>query len=249
MYKRRHTGGLSPDFMTINIVGFLAYSIFTYASFYVPAVSKSYMTRLGSAPQVDMADVLFASHGAVMCSVMIGQMLMYPPQTAPKKWIAVSSGIVLMMVVIGLSGSIMGYVQWYDFLRFSGMVKVVSTLFKHFPQVLLNRARQSTIGWSFSMVLLDVLGGSFSIAQQVVRCLRLQSWAPFTANLPKTFLAMESLMFDAFFILQHVMWYTDREDIDQANGRVESREALGEGGWETWKNTIDQNARQPLLTA
>lgn len=62
------------------------------------------------------------------------------------------------------------------------------------------------------MILLDIIGGIFSMAQQGIRVIRMNSWAPFTDNLAKTFLAIESIMFDIMFVVQHVLWYTDRSD-------------------------------------
>lgn len=36
------------------------------------------------------------------------------------------------------------------------------------PQVYLNWARKSTVGWSIVNILLDLTGGIFSIAQEIV---------------------------------------------------------------------------------
>lgn len=71
------------------------------------------------------------------------------------------------------------------------------------------------------MVLLDVVGGTFSVLQQSIRSVRLGSPAPFTSNLAKTFLAAESLLFDLYFIAQHTLWYTDRTDVDMSDKREE----------------------------
>lgn len=130
-------------------------------------------------------------------------------------------------VIVGLVLSLFGWMDWYVYLTFTSMVKVVASLVKHFPQAFLNRARQSTVGFSFTMVMLDVFGGSFSIAQQVVRCIRLHSSAPFTSNYAKTFLAVESLAFDFYFMAQHLIWYTDRSDIDEAHSnRIDEKTYL-----------------------
>lgn len=214
--KRRTTAGLSTDFVSINIVGFISYAIFTIAAYTTPAVSKSYEAATGYPAQVEFADVLFAAHGAVMCVVLVLQILILPPRTAPHPTIAVACIVAQTAVLVGLYGAISGRVDWYPFLRFAGLVKVAASIVKHFPQVLLNRRRSSTVGWSYTMVLLDVVGGSFSVAQQIVRSISLGSLAPFTSNLAKTLLAAESLAFDFFFIAQHVILYPDRTDIDLA---------------------------------
>ncbi|CDF40090.1 unnamed protein product [Chondrus crispus] len=214
--RRRTTAGLSTDFVTINIVGFISYAIFTFSSYAVPAVSSSYVAATGYPPQVELADVLFAAHGAVMCSVLVAQLFLFPPRIAPRRYVAASALVAQALVLLGLALALRGRLDWYRYLSGAGAVKVVASLVKHFPQVWLNRERGSTVGWSFTMVLLDVVGGSFSVAQQAVKAVRMGSWAPFTANLAKTFLAAESLVFDFWFILQHTVFYADHTDIDLA---------------------------------
>ncbi len=70
------------------------------------------------------------------------------------------------------------------------------------------------------MVVLDIVGGGFSLAQQGVRCIIEQSWDPYTHNLSKLCLAAESLLFDFFFVVQHVFLYPDRVDHDAIYDRL-----------------------------
>lgn len=221
IFRRRTTAGLSTDFVAINMVGFISYAIFTFSSYTIPAIQESYLKHTGFPPQVDVADVLFASHGAIMCIVLVGQLFLFPPRIAPKWYVIVCAFFVQCAVVIGLVLALLGLVDWYAYLNSAGMVKVGASLVKHFPQVWLNRSRGSTVGWSFTMVLLDVVGGTFSMLQQAVRSVRLNSLAPFTSNLAKTFLAVESLLFDLYFIVQHTLWYTDRTDFDLSDKNEE----------------------------
>lgn len=214
--KRRTTAGLSTDFVAINIVGFVSYAIFTFSSYGVPAVSDAYKAATGYPPQVELSDVLFAAHGAAMCTVLIAQLFSFPPRIPPKPYVTFGSGLTQLIVFLGLVLSVAGRINWYKYLRFAGSIKVFASLIKHFPQVFLNRARGSTVGWSYTMVLLDVVGGSFSLAQQVVKAVKMASLAPFSSNLAKTFLAAESLAFDFWFILQHNVFYPDHTDIDNS---------------------------------
>lgn len=216
--KRRTTAGLSSDFVAINILGFVSYAIFTFSSYTIPSVSASYQAATGFPPQVELADVFFAAHGAVMCAVLVAQLVFFPPRIPPKPYVTIGVGLAQLLVILGLVLSIAGRINWYKYLSFAGAVKVLASLIKHFPQVFLNRARGSTVGWSFTMVLLDVVGGGFSVAQQVVKAIKMGSPAPFTSNLAKTFLAAESLVFDFWFILQHTVFYPDHTDIDKPTG-------------------------------
>lgn len=215
IFRRKTSAGISSDFMLINVVGFISYVIFTFASYTNSAVRESYKEHTGYPPQVDTWDVLFAGHGAIMCSVIIAEMFYYPPRTSPKTPVLLLMGSLQLVVIVGLTVCLVGKLDWYVYLSFAGMIKVLASLIKHFPQVWLNAARQSTVGWSFAMILLDVVGGLFSVMQQVTRCFRIHSLAPFTSNYTKTVLAAESLAFDFYFIAQHTIWYTDRTDIDK----------------------------------
>lgn len=245
--RRRTTAGLSTDFVTINIVGFISYAIFTFSSFTIPAVAPSYAAATGFPPQVELADVLFAAHGSVMCTVLVVQLFWFPPRIPPRRWVAVSSAMLQVVVLAGLVGALAGRLDWYEYLSFAGGVKVFASLVKHFPQVWLNRSRGSTVGWSFTMVLLDVVGGSFSMAQQFVKAWRIGSWAPFTSNLAKTFLAVESLLFDFWFILQHVVFYSDHTDIDLVGYKpLGGRKDSGRGEGNEWGG-MSGRAREQLV--
>lgn len=213
--KRRTTAGLSTDFCAINIVGFVSYTIFTFASYLSPLAEKAYKDNTGHPPQVELNDVMFATHGAIMCTILVLQLFLLPPRIPPKWYVTIGAVTFQTLVLLGLMYAIAGKLDWYKFLQFAGMVKVLSSLVKHFPQVMLNRARASTVGWSYTMILLDVVGGGFSMAQQAVRSISMNSWAPFTSNMAKTFLAAESLAFDCYFIVQHLYLYPDRTDKDR----------------------------------
>lgn len=212
--KRKTSAGLSTDFMIINALGFICYAIFTFSSYAVPEVTKTYEQHTGYPPQVDTTDVYFAAHGAVMCSLLVSLLFYYPPRTLPKLPNLIACISLMFLVIVALVSCMYGKLDWFYFLQVAGFIKVGASIVKHFPQAVLNRSRHSTVGWSFTMVVLDLIGGSFSIAQQVLRCFRIQALAPFTSNLAKTFLALESLAFDIYFVLQHLVWYPDRFDID-----------------------------------
>lgn len=228
VFRRKNSGGLSTDFMIINVTGFISYSIFTFSSFYSSKAAEAYIQRTGYAPQVVQSDILFAAHGAIMCTVLICQLFYYPPRTPPKPANLFVTSVIFGFVIAGLIACLLDMFDWYVYLRFAGNVKVLASLVKHFPQVWLNRARESTVGWSYTMVLFDVIGGLFSVGQQALRSFRMGSLAPFTSNYAKTFLAVESLAFDFFFIAQHMMWYTDRHDpeLDGPKG-ITSKQQVG----------------------
>lgn len=201
-FRRGTTVGLSHDFVSFNVLGFISYAIFTFCGYFLPAVRAEYVSKTGLAPLIEIQDVLFAGHGAIMTIVLVYQVLFYPPGPAAKRWIAAPTIAALVGILASLGLALFGRISWIRYLETCGMIKVVTSIIKHFPQAYSNMKRRSTTGWSYTMVLLDVVGGGFSIAQQTVRCFILGSTAPFTANMSKTTLAAESLAFDFFFIFQ-----------------------------------------------
>jgi cystinosin len=53
--------------------------------------------------------------------------------------------------------SVIGYVS------LMGYYKLMGSLFKYIPQLLWNRKRKSTVGWSIFNVFMDLTGGFFSV--------------------------------------------------------------------------------------
>ena len=74
----------------------------------------------------------------------------------------------MLLILDRLYLAIFGTVSWLDWLYFLSMVKIGITLLKYIPQAHFNYQRQSTRGWTVGTVLLDLLGGTFSLAQMFI---------------------------------------------------------------------------------
>lgn len=74
-YKRKSTVGLAIDFPTLNVLGFICYSITTASFLYSPLIREQYAYRHPDAPEntVRFNDFLFAAHGAVLCVIIYSQ--------------------------------------------------------------------------------------------------------------------------------------------------------------------------------
>ncbi|ATY59249.1 cystinosin [Cordyceps militaris] len=88
-----------------------------------------------------------------------------------------------------------------------GYVKLVVTLVKYTPQLLTNIRNRSTDGWSIWQILLDLVGGVLSIAQQGIDSYLQHDWSGITSNPVKFGLGQLSIFFDLLFILQHYVIY------------------------------------------
>lgn len=210
LFKMKNSSGVSTDHEVINTVGFICYALSTCISFTSPAARKSFLQQTGAEPQIEFNDVFFACHGAVLCLISISQVLYYPPHKLPRRPITLACSFIQASVFAGIFYAIQNPVAWPFVLQYAGLVKAASSCVKHVPQVMLNFSRQSTVGFSFSSVCLDVIGGIFSLAQQAVLCIQTGSLIPFIGNIPKTLIAIESLFFDFLYMFQHLVLYTDR---------------------------------------
>lgn len=88
-----------------------------------------------------------------------------------------------------------------------GMIKVVLTTVKYTPQAVMNYRLQSTAGFSIWAILLDLLGGTFSLAQLALDSSLQADWSGITGNASKFMLGNVSVFFDIVFIYQHYWLY------------------------------------------
>ncbi|KAL1892079.1 hypothetical protein Sste5346_007234 [Sporothrix stenoceras] len=99
--------------------------------------------------------------------------------------------------------------QWLDVVYALGYVKVVVTLVKYSPQVLVNWRNRSTQGWSIYSMLLDFIGGVLSIAQLLIDSYRQHDWSGLTGNPVKLLLGNVSMAYDLVFFAQHYILYPE----------------------------------------
>ena len=73
----------------------------------------------------------------------------------------------------------------------------------------MNYKRKSTVGWSITNIILDFIGGSFSILQDVIKAVG-HGTSPFSGggfNIVKWMLGVMSIVFDIIFMIQHYVLY------------------------------------------
>ena len=108
-----------------------------------------------------------------------------------------------------------------------GYVKVVVTIVKYTPQVLVNYRNKSTKGWSIWQILLDFAGGLLSISQQGIDSYLQRNWSGITGNPVKFLLGNVSMAYDVVFMLQHYVIYRgegrNRHERDSLLGDEERR--------------------------
>lgn len=211
-HRRSSTVGLSHDFVAMSSTGFIAYAAFTFFGYFSPAARENYTLLRGAPPPIELSDVLFAGHATLVTFILICQAFYLRPGLSVRKVVVIPCAIIVAGVLVSLIAAGTGRASWVFALELCGAVKVLTSIVKHLPQAWENFVRKSTVGWSYTAVVLDIIGGGFSLAQQGVRCIIEGSWRPYTQNLSKLFLAGEALLFDFFFVVQHVCLYRNRDD-------------------------------------
>ena len=91
-------------------------------------------------------------------------------------------------------------------------IKLVISIAKYVPQVYLNHARQSTVGWSIGK-LLDFTGGVLSVFQAFLDCSLSGNWSGIAGDPVKFGLGFISIIFDVIFMVQHYILFPDGKKV------------------------------------
>lgn len=106
-------------------------------------------------------------------------------------------------------------------------VKLFISVVKYTPQAYLNYQRKSTVGWSIENILLDFSGGVLSLGQLIIDSSLQSDWSGLTGNPVKLFLSQIAIMFDIVFILQHHVFYRQKDISDEGQGSETDYGAIG----------------------
>ncbi|KAI0979540.1 hypothetical protein GJ496_000580 [Pomphorhynchus laevis] len=208
-HRRKSVVGLNFDFVYINLIGFALFTIFNCLIFFKGAVQEEYFVLNPHSPlPVEVNDVVFAAHAAALCAITAIQCNIFDKGdqriSAYGYFFIVVSFIVVVLVGILVAAkkfSLLTYIFIFSY------IKLASTLAKYIPQVYFNFRRRSTVGWSISAILLDIIGGFCSFAQQFIIAINFAKWSVVYGNMVKLLLAIASIIFDVIFILQHYVLY------------------------------------------
>ncbi|OWZ60210.1 cystinosin [Cryptococcus neoformans c45] len=77
-FKRKTTQGLSPDFVWVNPLGFLALTLWNWGAYFSPVARKQYQDRHhGHLPQVSTSDLAFSLHALIVSTITLAQVFWY----------------------------------------------------------------------------------------------------------------------------------------------------------------------------
>ncbi|KAI8063562.1 PQ loop repeat-domain-containing protein [Gongronella butleri] len=207
-WRRQSVRGLSIDYLSFHVLGFMCYSIFTLTFYMNEEIRHEYMERHGSGNLVRFNDVMFAFHGLVMSLVLVAQTYLYK---GCAKHLSTSAAFVTWLAIIGAILVAMsvhyGNSEWIHFIYYLSGVKLAADIIKYMPQVWLNYRRKSTLGWSVHLILLDMLGGVFSVVQLVLDAYIERDWTGVEGDIVKLGLGVTAIFYDLIFLGQHCILY------------------------------------------
>ncbi|KAK4875904.1 hypothetical protein RN001_012326, partial [Aquatica leii] len=211
-FKRKSVVGLSFDYLSLNIVGYISFGIFIQSMYFSPTIQEEYFHKnsRGLLP-VKVNDVVYNLHGIFAVTFTIFQCFIYE---RGNQIISVTTRIILSLfgcfyAVLFILRAI-SIIQWLDFLYYCSYLKLVITILKYIPQAYLNYKRKSTIGWSIGVVILNTIGGICSLGQMIFDSYNYDDWLSIFGNPTKFGLGLFTVLFQILFIIQHYVLYRDK---------------------------------------
>ncbi|KAA3675636.1 cystinosin [Paragonimus westermani] len=236
-WKRKSVVGFNLDFLCLNLVGFLVYSVFNVALFASPVIKSCVLTfSLTSifftvqpsggirASASDRSDSRYGERYFLLCTRISHMWSDRRASTRLRKtpfYIRlfqrggqrVSRVCITILCLIGVYCIINAIVAganaitWLTFLFNISYVKLFITFIKYVPQAVMNCRRHSTVGWSIGNICLDLTGGTLSILQMFIVAYNFDDWSSGFGSPTKLGLGLFSITFDIFFMVQHWCLY------------------------------------------
>uniref|UniRef100_A0A8V1AF38 Cystinosin, lysosomal cystine transporter n=1 Tax=Gallus gallus TaxID=9031 RepID=A0A8V1AF38_CHICK len=201
--------GLSFDFIALNLTGFIAYSVFNVGLFWIPLIKEEFLLHYPNGVNpVAINDVFFSLHAIALTLLTIIQCCIY--ERAGQKVSKTVVGLLALAWIFTFTTLFLAAAEemtWLQFLFCFSYIKLAVTLIKYFPQAYMNFRRKSTVGWSIGNVLLDFVGGSFSLLQMFLQSYNNDEWKLIFGDPTKFGLGVFSIIFDIVFMVQHYCLY------------------------------------------
>ncbi|GLH11609.1 Cystinosin like protein, partial [Gryllus bimaculatus] len=231
-WKRKSVVGLNFDFLALNIVGFILYSLFNCGLYWITKIEDEYFERYpGGHNPVQINDIVFSLHACFATVITILQCIFYERENQSVSLVAkIILGVFFVFLEISYLLAGINVILWLDFLYYCSYVKLSITLIKYIPQAIMNYRRKSTVGWSIGNILLDFTGGILSMLQMILNAYNYNDWKSIFGDPTKFGLGLFSVIFDIFFMIQHYVLYRGARSNGTASGSGSSDAIVEEAG-------------------
>lgn len=218
-YQLKSVQGIAMEYLFFNMMGFILYTLYTSLMWGSSLVREEFYLEHKEYPLIKLNDVFFGVHNLVTNVVMLFQAYCCGYKKNDNQVLSMTAKIIITMVFTYLfGGSIYIYrtqgftptehvFNWMHLFTSLGVVKVLMSVFKNIPQIIYNYNRKSTHGWPIVMIWLDFFGASLSFLQLVIDAYQVNNISAIFHNKPKLFLAIQVIIADLIFFLQHYYLY------------------------------------------
>ncbi|WWC89452.1 uncharacterized protein L201_004376 [Kwoniella dendrophila CBS 6074] len=266
-YKRKSTKGLSPDFIYLNPLGFLALSIWSWGAYFSPIAREQYKDRhQGHLPQISKSDLAFSLHAVIISFITLGQVWWYSrkstgrysrsteyehepliqqnhqsynddtngnndnensklntiisnQQNKPSRFGQIALMALFLSAVTSAILVWLGKLQFLDWLYLVSSIKLIISIIKYIPQIILNWKLRSSKGFAIGGIICDLIGSFFSFGQLVISSIFIEGDAGgIIANPAKLGLSFLSVFFDTIFIVQKYWLFRNHDKEDEREG-------------------------------
>lgn len=215
-YKLRCADSFSLDSLTLNIVGYMCYSYAIASQMFSQTVRAQYQLQFeGSLPLLSWADMFYTFHGLALQLLLLSQVILGPHLwgfSTERRSLHISGGT--KVILVGLATFLI--FQYYnndDFRELNlvlnlSTVKLVISLIKYIPQVLLNMRRKSMYGLSRLQTGFDAAGAVFCLTELILKN-KLPLLEAIDSNRGKVGITLVTLLFSAIFSLQFYLYTSE----------------------------------------
>lgn len=228
-YTLKTSDSVSLDYIFLNIVGYLCYSVSLWLQLYSDNVIAQFMVNFdGRRPILSGADLFYAFHGLFILLVLLSQIVY-----GERLWSFQNdrthfrlhrlTKMVFVLIFVFLFGSWLSGDQKFKLLTFAlnlAFFKIIISLIKYIPQVMHNYRRKSMYGVSRLQLSLDVTGAVFCMLEFVLKN-DLPIVEAIHANRGKVGITTVTFIFAAVFWYQIWIYGGERKDLPYKEAKNE----------------------------
>lgn len=218
-YRLKTADSISVDYVILNIIGYICYSISLLLQLKCVDVRRQYMQVYeGKLPLLSNADLFYSFHGIILLTVLMSQVLFgnsiwnFKNERINFK-IHKLTRMVLAFLMLFCTVSWYFDDEKYAFLNFAmnlAFVKIIISLIKYLPQVIYNYRRKSMYGISRLQIMFDLLGALFAFCEFYLKN-ELPLLEAINANRGKIGITIVTSIFSTIFWVQIYIYGTEPE--------------------------------------
>lgn len=222
-YKLKTSDSISLDYIVLNILGYLCYSVSIFLQLYNQELRIQYMSFFaGRLPVLSGADLFYSIHGLILLLVLFSQIIFgnslwkFHNERLNFKLNALSRLIFFsfsLFVVFSWCFSDPVY-RFFNFVMSLSYFKILISLVKNIPQAVHNHKRKTMYGVSRLQILFDFLGVLFSFTEFYLKN-DLPILEAIDSNRGKVGITCVTFFFSSIYLFQIYIYGTDAPDMEK----------------------------------